>query len=92
MFERTDEYIEKITLDALDREVILDAQIEIVRGTGKLKAYCKDTKTYVQFPTGLRRIGRRFVADVVKSSNGGSIFYRAYKGSIRERVNGESIA
>lgn len=92
MFERTDEYIQKITLDALDREVLLDAEITIIRGPGKLKALCKDTNTYVQFPTGLRKEGKRFVADVVKASNGGRIFYRAYKNSIRESKDGKVIA
>jgi len=86
-FERSEDYMAKLTMEALDNHVILDANIEIVKGPGKLKAYCKDTKTYVQFPTMLRRLGRRFAADVIKAErNGQRTFYRVIKESIREDV------
>jgi phage terminase small subunit len=85
MFTRSDDYMFKITMEALDKEVILDAIIEIRHGMGKLKAYCTNTKTYVQFPTALRKEGKRFCSDVIKSGGGGrAIFYRAFKTSIRE--------
>lgn len=90
--ERSDDYMAKIMMDALDRSVILDAQINITHNGPKLKAYCVNTKTYVQFPRDLRREGATFYADVVKMSNGGKIFFRAYKGSIRRSKAGEIIA
>ena len=86
MFERSDKYMANITMDALDRDVILDADIEIQYLRNKLKAYCVNTKTYVQFPRAIRKIGKKFVADVIKSATDGVPFYRAYKGSIREKI------
>lgn len=90
--ERSDEYMTKIVCDALDRQVLLDARIHITYLGSKLKAYCDDTKTFVQFPRDLRREGHTFVADVVKMSNGGQIFYRAYRNSIRRSKDGQVIA
>ena len=96
-FERSEEYMGKISLDALDREVYIDSKItcQYQNGySGKIKAYCHDTNTYLQFPSKIRTPGRKFVADVVKmqKKNGGTVFFRAYKGSIRETVNGDVIA
>jgi hypothetical protein len=82
----------KIVCDSLDRSVLLDAQIAIQRVGPKLKAYCIETHTYVQFPRDLRKIGATFWADVIKMSNGGQIFYRAYRNSIRRSKDGEVIA
>lgn len=90
--ERSDEYMGKIMMDALDRSVLLDAKIDITYLGSKLKAYCRDTSTYVQFPRDLRKPGQSFVADVVKMSNGGQIFYRAYRNSIRRSKDGQVIA
>lgn len=91
--ERSDEYMAKICFDALDREVVLDADIIIQYLGSKLKAYCKQTGTYVQFPRDIRKAGKRFVADVIKAGgNGRAVFYHAYKNSIRESVNGKVIA
>lgn len=93
-FERTDAYMAKIFLDALDRHVIEDARIEIVWSPQhhKLKAYCPKTDTWLQFPTKLRKEGRKFIADVVKAKKDtGNIFYRAYKGSIRDAQTGELV-
>jgi hypothetical protein len=93
MLIRTDEYMSKLTMDALDRPVHLDATIRITMLGSKLKAYCEDTGTFVQFPRDLRKHGRRFVADVIQSANAsGTVFYRAYKGSIRETKNGNVVA
>lgn len=89
-FDRTDKYMADITMDALDREVLLDAEIKIIWAKGKLKAYCSNTDTFVQFPKAIRKDGRIFIADVVKAAQaGGAIFYRAYKGSIREGIKGK---
>lgn len=90
-FERSEAYINKITLDALDRDIHLDATIRMEYLGRKLKARCKETNTYVQFPRHLRTMGATFIADVIKMSNGGKIFYRAYKGSIRN-IRGEVVA
>ncbi|MDD4389731.1 MAG: hypothetical protein PHW03_02890 [Eubacteriales bacterium] len=88
MFERSEEYMANITMDALDRDVIISAKVVIKEVNGKLKAYCEDTKTYLQFPRAIRRAGKRFEADVIKASTPGKIFYRAYRGSICEVING----
>lgn len=59
----------------------------------KLKAYCPATKTYLQFPNRLRtRHGQTYMADVVKSRRKtGKVFYRAYRGSIRDSQTGEVV-
>lgn len=95
-FKRTDEYMEKLVMEALDKDVRLDAIIDIVYLGKKLKAYCVDTGTYLQFPRDLRSTGDRYYADVIKAGNGDgrdrTIFYRAVKGSIRKTKHGDSIA
>ena len=84
MFQRSDDYMAKITMDALDREVILDAVITFQYLGSKLKAFCEDTGTYVQFPRALRNPRNLFIADVIKAGGKGKrVFYHAYKGSIR---------
>jgi len=91
--ERTKEYMAKIVADALDREVILDANIRITRQGKKLKAYCEQTGTYLQFPRALREAHMTFVADIVKSPRKDSVpYYRAYPNSIRYKKDGEVIA
>ena len=93
LFERSDEYQTKVFVDALDNDVRFDAQLVCVAHGRKLKVYCEDTGTYVQFPTSIRRIGRRFIADVVKSRRtNGNIFYRAYRSSIRDAETGEVVS
>ena len=92
-FERTEEYMTRITMDALDRSVFIDAEVQFMRVGPKIKAYCPETKTYLQFPRDLRREGTKLYADVVKAKqSSGTIFYRAYPGSIRRTKNGDSIA
>lgn len=95
-FKRTDKYIEKLTMEALDKDVRLDAVIDIVYLGKKLKAYCGDTGTYIQFPRDLRRTGDRYYADIIKAGSGDGIertvFYRAVQGSIRNNKSGNPIA
>ena len=91
-FERDDKYMTKIFLEALDNDVKLDAQIEI-KGSGlKLRAWCVTTKTYLQFPTKLRKLQARYIGDVVKSKRkSGRPFYRVLRGSIRHYRTGEIV-
>jgi len=92
-FTRTDAYMTKIFLDAFEKHVVQDAVAEVVSGSQHLKVWCEKTNSYLQFPSALRTFrGRRFICDVVKASNGGSVFYRAYRGSIRDGATGELLA
>ena len=88
MFERSETYMANIVMDALDRDVRIDVVIEIVERKGKLKAYSRETDTYLQFPRAIRKYGKKFIADVIKSSTNNTPYYRAYKNSIREFDNG----
>jgi hypothetical protein len=82
----------KITMDALDRHVLLGSHIVIQWNGSKYKAYCKETGTYVQFPTAIRKQGKTFTADVVKAKKeSGTIFYRAYRGSIVDDETGKVV-
>jgi len=92
-FERSEEYMTKITMDALDREVYISAKVQFMKVGPKIKAYCPETKTYLQFPRDLRVPGTTLYADVVKAKQStGTVFFRAYPGSIRRTKNGDSIA
>lgn len=92
MFERTEEYMGRICMDALDRDVKTDATIRILHNGVKLKAFCVETGTNVQFPTKIRQRGKVFIADVIKAKkDSGTVFYRAYRGSIREKI-GDKIS
>jgi len=92
-FVRSDDYQTKIFMDAFDNHVVLDAKVEITHINGKLKAYCPSTGTFLQFPSKLRHYnGEKYIADVIKSrNNSGSIFYRAYRKSIRQPQTGEVV-
>ncbi len=84
-WDRTEEYSTKIFLDAFEEHVVLDAHVHFVHINGKLKARCRETNTNLQFPSMLRRAGRELIADVIKAKNsGGRVFYRVYRGSIRD--------
>jgi hypothetical protein len=92
-FERSDDYMCKITMNAIDRHVAIDCHVVIQKQGSKLKAYCKETDTFLQFPRDIRKAGETFFADVVKASKStGTVFYRAYPGSIRRTKNGDPIA
>ena len=82
----------RIVLEALDKEVYLDADVIMERKGPKIKAYCPQTQTYLQFPRAIRKKYKRLVADIVKSSNAsGTPFFRAFKGSIRENKDSEVL-
>jgi hypothetical protein len=90
--ERSEEYLNKIMLDAFERHVIIDANIMITCEGRKLKAYCPESGTFLQFPRDIRKISRKFKADVIKAKNeSGRIYYRAYKGSIREIIDSKEV-
>ena len=96
-FERTEEYEAKLFSQALfdDKKVIKDATVRIVWGTGnKLKAYCVETDTYIQFPRDLRKNEAKFTADVVEVQNESvsTKYYRVMKGSIRKFGTDEVVA
>lgn len=89
-FERTDEYMKKLFLIALDENhVKSDATVHIVRDGGKMKAYCVETGTYLQFPRSLRLPGKVFVADVIEVIRAEDVrkYYRAMPKSIRDEFN-----
>ena len=90
-FIRTEDYLAKVFMDAFDGFVIQDALIDIRWSHlhNKYKAYCLKTNTYLQFPTALRKPGAQYIADIVKSKKDtGTIFYRAYRNSIRDSKTG----
>lgn len=91
MFIRSEEYMNKIFCDALEKhgKVIQDADILITYVGKKAKAYCENTETYVQFPRDIRNKYRRFKADIIFADvKDYKPYVRAYKGSIRPIVNG----
>jgi len=98
-FVRSDTYEQKLFEQALmdEKRVIQDANIRIVYENGyrgKLKAFCEETETFLQFPTALREWDRRFIADVVEVMNDSvsQKYYRVVKGSIRLHGDDEIIA
>ena len=101
-FERTDEYEAKLFEQALfdEKRVIKNAIVHIVfdsKNSNKLKAWCENSNCYLQFPRSLRSshtdYGREFLADVVEviRSDGVRKYYRAMKGSIREKGSEEVL-
>jgi hypothetical protein len=81
----------KLFLEALERPVRMDAKVTIVKGQGKLRAYCKEVNSNLQFPRALRVLGREFLADIKCSQDNegkgptGQVFWRVIKGSIRDK-------
>jgi len=95
IFERTTEYEQKLFELALFNElhIIRDASILILEHGNKLKAYCEQTRTYLQFPRALRVRGKRFIADIVEvvNDNVKQKYYRAMRTSIRECGSDEVV-
>ena len=94
-FVRSENYMTKIFLESFDRDVRMDKSIDIIWSSqhNKLKAYCPDTGTYLQFPTRLRFRGAKYIADIIKATKeGGTPFFRAFRGSIRNAETGEVVA
>ena len=95
-FVRTQEYENKLFEQALfdEKRVIKDAKIKILLRGGKLKAYCENSDTYLQFPRDIRELGAEFVADVVEVKNDtvDEKYYRVMKGSIRKEGSNTVVA
>jgi len=99
-FERTDEYQAKLFELALcdEKRVHTDVEIKIQYEngySGKLKAYCPKTETYLQFPRKLRQYdGQRYIADVVEviREDGVRKYYRAMPKSVRNTNSDEIVA
>ena len=95
-FVRTEEYEQKLLEQAFfdDKHVIKNANIHIEFAHGKLKAYCKESNTFLQFPRSLRNFaGERYTADVVEVIRTDDVqkYYRVVKGSIRTPHSDEVI-
>lgn len=99
-FERTEAYMQKLFEQALfdDKNIIKDATVTIQHdhsNWNKLKAYCTETDTYLQFPRALRdNTQQRFHADVIEVIRSDNVtkYYRAMKGSIRKFGEDEVLA
>ena len=88
---------EKLFLEALnDKHVVKNAEIRIVYAnsscTSKLRAWCDRVNSFLQFPTKLREYGKIYDVDIIEvKSEGRKSFYRAAKGSIRDKNTGEIV-
>lgn len=89
-FVRTQKQKAQLMSEALGgKNVIKDALIEITYSYehSKLKAFCNATKSYLQFPTALRRYdGLKYTADVIEVKNDAvrEKYYRVLKNTIRD--------
>ena len=88
VFVRSAEYEGRLVLEALeDKDIIKDAQIDIMWDAGRLRAWCNEANSYIQFPKALRKEYVQYISDIVqvKAGEKHSSFYRAMKGTIRLR-------
>lgn len=90
-FERTQEMIEKMTMDSFGGDVQMDLLVTMRYHRGKFKAYSPKLGCYLQFPRKLREPNMRFICDATESQNNGRTFYRAYKGTIRDANSGDVV-
>ena len=98
-FIRSEKYEQKLFECALfnDQRVIKDATITIEYADGnyrKLKAYCKESGTYLQFPRALRgHDGQQYIGDVVQvlRTDGVTEYYRVMPKSIRKPNSDEVV-
>jgi hypothetical protein len=95
-FTRTEKSEQKLLEQAFldEKRVIRNAAIDIDYVGGKLKAYCRESGTYLQFPRALRdHENQRFIADVVEVIRTDHVtkYYRVVKGSIREMGSDEVV-
>jgi hypothetical protein len=90
-FERTPEMEQKMVMDSFGGNVEMDLKVRIEYAGNKLKAYSPKLGCYLQFPKKLRDVYRVFVCDATEAQNNGRVFYRAYKGTIRDADTGEVV-
>jgi len=90
-FERTKEMEHKMVMDSFGGNVEMDVEIEIQYSGSKLKAYSRKLRCFLQFPRKLREPRKKFICDATEAQNNGRIFYRAYKGTIRDADTGEVV-
>lgn len=85
-FVRTEEMEQKMVMDSFGSNVVMDLEVEIIWdwNKGKLKAYARSLDCFLQFPRALRLRGKKFICDARESTNNGTTFYSAYKGTIRD--------
>lgn len=83
-FTRTQDMLDKMTLDSFGGEVHQDMEVQIVWINGKLKAYAPKLECFLQFPRALRTHNATFICDASESQHGVTTFFRAYKGTIRD--------
>lgn len=92
-FVRSDEYLAKLTVDALTKNVILDVKIHIVLDRTEIRAWSKETGFRLIFPNHLLHEGYVYSADVIEVSRiaGNIIFYTVYKESLCLISTGEDL-
>jgi hypothetical protein len=88
-FKRTKEYQSKLLIEGLDdKKVYQDADIIIKKDwnkAGKLRAYCSQVNSYLQFPGFLRIYNKKYIADIVEViPKNRQRFFRVMKNSIRD--------
>ena len=66
MFRRYPELNAKIFIKTLDKNIIEDVQIHIIKSNNRNKAYCPKTGTFIQFPINLRKFSTTYIADIVE--------------------------
>ena len=99
-FERTDEYQAKLFECAMFDEKNVHTDVEVIiqyeNGySGKLKAYCPTSDTYLQFPRKLRQYDmQKYICDVVEVIRSDNVtkYYRAMPKSIRNTNSDEVLA
>jgi len=89
IFKRDDKYNMKLFEYAMfdDKNVILDATINIILVGSKWKAYNSQVNAYIQFPRNLRNyFGQQFIADIIEVIRSDKVtkYYRAMPKSIRK--------
>lgn len=89
-FERTKDMEHKMVMDSFGGNVEMDVEVEFIRSGSKLKAYSRKLRCYLQFPRKLRVANVKYICDCTEAQNNGQKFYRAYKGTIRDK-DGEVV-
>jgi len=85
--KRSDKITGDLFIDALSKRVIMDAKIKIIydHNKNKLRAYCEQVDSFLNFPNDLRKEGKEYITDIVEvpATATKSTYYRAKHGTIR---------